>query len=150
MTYKTMLALASAVLLSASGAAIAAEHHDKMGNMGEPNPAAQNPEQIQENSYLKGIRNVEMVPSDRALLDAPVLSADGHQIGEVTRITPDGVVISVGRTMGIGTHKVLVKPVNLTATRARGKLSVISSLNAGQLENMPEYQPGGAVGGSMR
>lgn len=150
MMYKTMLALASAVLLSASGAAIAAEHHDKMGNMGEPNPTAQMNDQTPENTYLKGIRNAEMVPSDRALLDAPVLSADGNQIGEVTRITPDGVVISVGRGMGIGAHKVLVKPDRLTATRAHGKLAVISSLNAGQLDHMPEYQPGGAQGGSMR
>ncbi len=167
MTYKTMLALASAVLLSASGAAIAAENH-AMGNghtsvNGQVTPRvnAEHPvdqtdrmqqestpmtelQALPDNTYLKGIRNGEMVPNDRALLDAPVLSATGQQIGEVTRITPDGVVITVGHEMGIGGHQVMLKPEDLTATRQNGKLAVISSLNSGQLDKMPAYRPGGA------
>ncbi len=167
MTHKALLAIASAtLLLSAAGAATADENH-YMGNghtsvngditnrvngehptdrsnmgMQQGSPETER-HALPQNSYLRGIRNADLIASDRALLGKPVLNATGRKIGEVSRITPDGVVISIGHEMGIGAHDVLLKPDQLTATREHGGLAVISSLNEGQLEHMPDYKPGG-------
>ena len=152
MSNKTILAIASAVLLSASGAAIAADNSHSMGNgqtsvNGEVTPRVNAEQPVTPEpagpSYLKGIRNAELIGpgGDQSLLGGPVLDAMGHQIGEISRITPDGVVIGIGQKLGLGAHEVLVEPDALTATREHGTLAVISSLNEDQLQAMPAYNP---------
>lgn len=167
MNYKMILAAASAVLLSASGAAMADQNHymghgqtsangDITNRVNGEHPVEHSdvgeqqgsPETemhaLPQSSYLHGIRNADLLGArgDRAILGRPVVDATGRQVGEVSRVTPDGVVISVGRAMGIGAHDVLLKPDQLTATRERGQLAVISSLNEGQLEKLPDYKAG--------
>ena len=75
-----------------------------------------------------------------AVVGKEVTNAEGDNIGKVTKIVGDQVIVSVGGFLGIGTHDVALTWSQLTATGSGDDMKLQTTLTKDELKNMPEYK----------
>lgn len=80
-----------------------------------------------------------MAPSED-LVGKDVVNAQGEEIGEISAVMGNQVIVEVGGFLGIGAREVAVDWEKITTTGAGDDLKLQTTLTKAELEAMPEYK----------
>jgi len=135
-----MLALAGVALAAdpepsaGSGASgPGAEADDMMNQTAPPMPSAQ-----QTPARPGGASAQSAFPTD-AVIGREVVNADGDDVGKISAITGDQVIVEVGGFLGIGTHGVALNWGDLRPFGSGDSMALQTSLTREEIKDLPEY-----------
>ena len=80
-----------------------------------------------------------MAPSEE-LVGKNVINAQGEEIGEISAVMGNQVIVEVGGFLGIGAREVAVDWDKITPTGMGDDMKLQTTLTKAELEAMPEYK----------
>lgn len=80
-----------------------------------------------------------MAPSED-LVGKDVVNAEGKEIGEISAVLGNQVIVEVGGFLGIGAREVAVDWEKITTTGTGDEMKLQTTLTKAELEAMPEYK----------
>ena len=80
-----------------------------------------------------------MAPSED-LVGKDVVNAEGDEIGEISAVMGNQVIVEVGGFLGIGAREVAVDWEKITTTGMGDDIKLQTTLTKAELEAMPEYK----------
>jgi sporulation protein YlmC with PRC-barrel domain len=75
----------------------------------------------------------------QSIVGKDIVNTDGEEIGEVTEISGDQVIASVGGFLGMGAHDVALNWSDLTMTGSGEDMKLETSFTKDELKKMPKY-----------
>lgn len=130
----------SAPILVLAGAALAADPQPGMGmdtgtsstGSNSVAPAVLAPAQSSD-------MTTQLVMPPEAVVGKEVVNTEGDNVGEVSKIFGDKVIVEVGGFLGIGTHGVALAWKSLTTTGSGDDMKLHTTLTKEEIKALPEY-----------